>query len=133
MALIIMLARRSAHHRRLNRFFSRYFLAYLLVDFGHDLGVFLQVLLGGFAPLTNFAFLVIEPGARFANYAMNHSQVEHIPTGRNTFAVHNVEFGLAEWRGNLVLDHLYLSAVADHFLANFNLARAADVQAHAGV
>src|SRR5690606_39405000 len=59
--------------------------------------------------------------------------IEHASGDRDTFAVHDVEFGLAERRGDLVLDHLHTGADTDGVLAVLDRLDTADIHAHRGV
>src|SRR5690606_33871043 len=51
----------------------------------------------------------------------------------DALTIEDVELGLAEWWGHLVLDHLHFGPVAKHILSVLDLARAADVQSDGSI
>ncbi len=79
-----------------------------------------------------FAFETIT-GAGFGDNTSFEASVHHVGFIRNSFAVHNVEFGLAERRGDLVFDDFGFDAGADNLITLFNLGNAANVDADGGV
>jgi hypothetical protein len=56
-------------------------------------------------------------------------QVEQVAAAADALAEQDVELGLAEGRGQLVLDDLDAGAVADHHFADLDGADATDVEA----
>ena len=60
-------------------------------------------------------------------------EVERVALAGDAFAVEDVELGVAEGSGDLVLDDLDLGAGADDDVAFLDGADAADVDAHGGV
>src|SRR5579859_2853558 len=55
------------------------------------------------------------------------------PPSRDALAVHDIEFGDAEWRRDLIFDHAHLCAIARHLLPLLDRVDAADVQAHGSI
>src|SRR3974390_282213 len=108
-----------------------------LADFGlqllADIRVVLEELLGVFAALANAVALVAEPRTRLLHQVHVHRQVDEVAFMRDAFPVYDVELGLAEGRGGLVLHDLDLGAIADNLIALFDGADAANVDAHRGV
>src|SRR3974390_123459 len=108
-----------------------------LADFGlqllADVRVVLEELLGVFAALADAVALVAEPRTRLLHQVQVDRQVDEVAFMRDAFAVHDVELGLAERSGSLVLHDLYFSAIADDLIALFDGADTPDVDAHRGV
>src|SRR5262249_8356738 len=61
------------------------------------------------------------------------AQIDQVTLFRDAFAVHDVELGFTEGRGQLVLHHFDLCAIADHCLAFLYGSDAADIGADASV
>src|SRR5581483_9605558 len=99
------------------------------VDGDHQLGVVDQELLGVLLALTELLALVRVPGARLLHDAHVDAHVDDRALAADALAVHDVELGLLERRGDLVLDHLDARAVADHLDAVLDGLDAADVEA----
>src|SRR5712692_6985636 len=74
-----------------------------------------------------------EPGAALLHQAALAGEVEQFVWSGDAHAVEDVEFRLAEGRGELVLHHLHPRARADHLIAFLDRADAADVQAQRGI
>src|SRR4029077_21021270 len=78
-------------------------LANPLGDLDHDLGAVDQELLGVLPPLPELLALVGVPGTGLLHEAEVHADVERGALPADALAVHDVELGLPEWRGDLVL------------------------------
>src|SRR5438552_15570524 len=106
-------------------------------DFGFQLGgdvfVLFQKLLGIFAALPDALATIAEPSTGFFDDVVQHAQIEHVAGAGDAFAVHDVELGLAEGGGSLVLDDFNFGARTDHAVALFDGGDAADIHAHTGV
>src|SRR5665213_1133193 len=83
--------------------------------------------------LANALALVAVPGAGLVDNALLAAQVDDLALAGDADAVHDFELGLAERRGDLVLDHLHAGHVADHFFAILDRTDAPDVQAYRGI
>src|SRR5512147_191086 len=92
-------------------------LAQALFEPGGDFLVLLEERLGVFAPLAHPLAVVREPRAALLNEVAFHALIDQVPLARDPLAVHHVELGLAEGRGDLVLYHLRTGAAADDRLA----------------
>src|SRR5690606_27511777 len=57
-----------------------------------------------------------------------HAQIDDFALARNAGAVHDVEFGLLEWRRDFVFNYLDAGFVTHHFVALFNGADATNVE-----
>src|SRR6478672_7227665 len=79
--------------------------AYFRLDLLGDLGMFLQILARVVLALADTLLTVGVPRAGFLYDAMEHAELDDLAFTRDAFAVQNVEFGVAERRGDLVLDH----------------------------
>src|SRR5690606_22244990 len=88
---------------------------------------------GVFLALADALALVAVPGAGLVDDALGSPEVDDLALAGNARAIHDLELRLAEWRGDLVLDHLHAGLVAHHFFAVLDGADAADVEAHRGV
>ena len=87
-------------------------LADALVDLGHELGVLGQEVLDVLTALAELLTLVGEPGARLLDEAELHTDVEQRSLAADALAEGDVELGLLERRGALVLHDLDPGAVA---------------------
>jgi len=110
---------------------------HLLQDRGGDLrgelGLVAQRLLGGVAALADEVALVSDPGALLLEDLVLDAEIEDRAELRDALVVHDVELALGERRGDLVLHHLDLGAVAhDLALGGLDLVLAADVDADRG-
>ena len=88
-------------------------LAQGLLDAAGQSALALQIGLGVLAALAQALALIEEPGAGLLHELRLDAQVEQVALARDAVAVHHVELGLAERRGDLVLDDLDARAVAD--------------------
>src|SRR5688572_11940403 len=100
------------------------------LDLTRDVGVLFQVLARVVLALADAVLAVGVPRARFLDDAVEDAQLDDLAFARNAFAVEDVEFGVAERRRDLVLDHFRARLGPDHFLAFLDRAHAPDVDAH---
>src|SRR5580658_5564821 len=107
--------------------------AHLLLDLARDFRVLLQEYADIVLALPDTLTLVAVPGAGLVDDALLAAQFDDLALAGDAHAVHDLEFGRAERRGDLVLDHLHAGHVADHFLAILDGTDATDVQPHRGV
>src|SRR5688572_8671351 len=107
-----------------------HFRAQLEFDRFSGRGIRLEEGLRVLAALAEALAAVGEPRAGLLDDVALDGFVEQITFARNAFAVHDVELGLAEGRGHLVLDHLHARAAADDRIAILDGADAADVHAN---
>src|SRR6478736_6222803 len=109
----------------------------LLADLGLDLvgqiRVVAQEVLGVVAPLAETQIAVGVPGAALDDEFVLDAEVDELAVLRDPLAVVDVELGLAEGGGHLVLGHLHLHPRAGHLLAVLDGGDAPDVDAHRGV
>ena len=85
---------------------------------GHDLlrqflgngRVLLEKLLGVLAALAQTGTAVVDPGSTLLHQFLFDGQIEQVSFEADTAIIHQVEFGTAEGRSDLVLDHLRLDA-----------------------
>src|SRR5206468_9709139 len=103
------------------------------LDLRADVGVLLQEHPGVLTALADPLLAEREPGARLLHHALVDRVVQQLAFARDPLVVEDVELGLAKWRGDLVLHHLHLGAVADRALALLERGDAPDVHAHRGV
>src|SRR5690606_36740114 len=103
-------------------------LTYAVFDFEGHFGMFFEVFAGIVFTLAYTCTAVAEPGARLVDYACLHAQVDDFALARDTGTVHDVEFGLLERRGHLVLDNLDARFVADDFVALLDGTDTADIE-----
>src|SRR3546814_3971988 len=82
--------------------------------------------------LTDTWAAVAEPGTGLVYDTRLHAQIDDFALTRDAGTVHDVEFGLLEGRGHLVLDHLGAGFVAHDFVALLDGANAADIETHRG-
>ena len=64
---------------------------------------------------------------------MGETEIDEVAGPRDPFAIHDVELRRAEWRGDLVLDHLELGPAADRLLAFLDGADPPDVDPDRGI
>ena len=77
-------------------------------------------MLGGFPALSHAHVSPREPRTTLLTDAFDDGQVQQVAAPRNAFVEHDVELGLLEWRGDLVLDHLAAHVVANGLVAIFD-------------
>src|SRR5450759_976685 len=116
-------------HRQLRDAHAEDF-ADLAFDFGHEVGVVGEELLGIFTPLADADGPVREPRARLLDDLVLDPDVDQLAGLGDALAVTYIELRLAERCGAFVLDDFHFDARADDFLAFLDLVRAADVEAH---
>src|SRR5690606_33850738 len=105
----------------------------LLLDLDGELGVVPQEAASVFLALAELVPLVGEPGTGLAHDPVLHAEVDEPALPGDAPAVEDVELGLLERRGHLVLDDLGARAVADRLGALLEGLDAADVDTHRGV
>src|SRR6202142_4518968 len=98
-----------------------------------DVAVLAHELLRRLASVTQACLAVVEPRPGLADDVEGHADVQEAAVAGHAFAVHDVELGDAERRGDLVLDDLDADPAADGLRAVLDGLDAADVQAHRGV
>ena len=102
----------------------------LLGDLDHDLRVVGEEALGVLPALAELLALVGEPRPGLLDDAHVDGEVEHRTLAADALAVHDVELGLAERRGDLVLDDLHPGARPDDLATVLDALDPADVEAH---
>src|SRR5207249_7459364 len=100
-----------------------------LFDFLERLGVLARTRLRVFPSLAEPLAAIGEPRTAFLDDALFNGEVEQIALARDAFAVHHVEFGLAERRRHFVLHDLDARAAAHHGVAVLDAGDAANVHA----
>src|SRR5208283_1239282 len=108
-------------------------LAQLGVDAREDFLIFFQERAHVLAALADALSLEAVPGAALVDDAVQRGEVEGIALLGDSLAVEDVELGVAEGSGDLVLDDLDLGARADDDVSLLDRADAANVDAHGGV
>src|SRR6476620_2703985 len=103
--------------------------ANFLFDLARDTRVLLEKRLRVLASLTETLAAERKPRSAFFHDVSLSGLIDQVAFARDAFAVHDVEFGLAEGWGDFVLDHLHARAAADDGLAVFDRADAPDVDA----
>ena len=83
--------------------------------------------------LADFSTVVAVPSAGFFDDVVFHAQIDYFAFPAHAFAVENIEFGLAERRRNFVFNHFNFGFIAQNVVAFFDLAGAADIEAHGSV
>src|SRR5690606_35590884 len=78
----------------------------LLLDLSGEVRVVLEELAGVLLALAQLVSLVGEPGAGLADHAVLDAEVDQAALAGDALAVEDVELGLLEGRGHLVLDDL---------------------------
>src|SRR5699024_3923114 len=104
----------------------------LLLDLDSELRVVLEEPAGVLLALAELVALVGVPGAGLAHDAVLHPEVDQAALAGDAHAVDDVELGLLERRGHLVLHHLRAGAVADRVGALLEGLDAAHVDADGG-
>src|SRR5690349_14330052 len=102
-------------------------------DVARDFRMLLQEHAGIFLALANALALVAVPGAGLLDDVLRAAHVDDLAFARDALPVHDLEFGFAERRGNLVLDHFDAGLVADDLFAILDGADATDVETHRGI
>src|SRR5580704_4197954 len=105
---------------RLRRSTDVELLAEFTIHLGEDVAIFFQEVSRVFTPLADALAVVAIPGARLLDEVVRDSKIEHIAFAADALAIQNVELGLAEGSGHLVLHDLDLGAVAGHGISIFN-------------
>src|SRR5690606_8015023 len=105
----------------------------LLLDLGREIRVVLEELAGVLLALAELVPLVGEPGPGLADHAVLDTEVQQAALAGDALAVEDVELGLLEGRGQLVLHHLDAGAVAHGVAAGLERLDAADVHADRSV
>src|SRR5699024_1860921 len=103
------------------------------LDLDGQVGVVLEELAGGLLALPQLIPRVGEPLTGLPDHAVLDTEVQQTAYTGDAHAVEDVELGLLEGRGHLVLDDLDPGAVADRVGAGLEGLDAADVHAHGGV
>src|ERR1700727_1923243 len=85
-------------------------LAKFSIDAGEDFLVVLEEGANVFAALSDTLALVAVPSAALVDDVVQYREVEHVALARDAFAIKNVEFSIAEWSRDLVLDDLDFGA-----------------------
>src|SRR5689334_16110411 len=83
-------------------------------------GVVFQELAGVLAALPDPLTFITKPRTALFHEVLCDAEVDQVAFFGDPFPVDDVEFGLAEGRRDLILDHLHLGAVADHDVAIFD-------------
>src|SRR5690606_24329733 len=92
-----------------------------------------QQLLHGIAALAQLVAFVAEPATAFLHHTVFHAHVYQLAHFGNALAEDDIELGHAERRRHFVLHHFHFYAVADRFVAVFDLAHTADIQPYGSV
>src|SRR5690348_4946892 len=92
-------------------------LPYLSFDRRRDLGVLAQKVARVLAALADPLAVERVPGARLLDDALLRRDVDELAFLRDAGPVEDVELGLAERRGDLVLHDLHLGPAPDHLVA----------------
>ena len=98
------------------------------LDFLRQLRLALQILARIVLALADLVAVVGVPGTGLVDQFVLHAEFDDLALARRSFTVEDIEDGLAEWRGDLVLDDLDPRFVADDFVALLDAADAADVK-----
>src|SRR5690606_27633082 len=99
-----------------------------LLDLVGDVRVVLEEPPRVLLALAELVALVGVPGARLAQDSLIDAQVDERSLARDTVTVEDVELGLLERRGDLVLHDLHAGAVADRLAAVLQRLDAAHVE-----
>src|SRR5690606_32413664 len=98
-----------------------------------DRGKLLQVGSGVLLALADTLTTVAVPGTGLLDQSFSDTQLKQLALARYALAVEDLELGLLERRGQLVLDHLHAGFVADNRVAFLDPADAAYVQPYRGI
>src|SRR6185503_471499 len=85
------------------------------------------------AALPDAVAVIGQPRAGFFHEVAGDAEIDEFTHFGDAFAVHDIEFNLAERRRHFIFDDLDPRLVADGDLAFFNRTDAADVEADRGV
>src|SRR5476649_1405947 len=107
--------------------------AHLVFDFPRQLRTFFQEGARIILTLADTFAVIAVPGTRLLDDLRIRTQIEDLAFARRAFSVQDVEMRFLEWWRDLVLDDLDLGFVTDHFIARFDRAGAADIEAHGSV
>ena len=77
--------------------------------------------------MANSFTVVLNKGTSLIEDTILYSEIEYVTNLGNTFVIHNIKFGRAEWGGNLILHDLNLGAVTDDIFTIFNLTDTANI------
>src|SRR5262249_52483787 len=99
----------------------------LALDLLEQFLVVIEEDLGVFAALTELHVAVAEPGALLFDDVVFAGEVDHVGGAADAAVEHDVEHGLAEGRGDFVLNYAGLDLVAGHAVALLDRGDAADV------
>src|SRR5438270_1044074 len=102
-------------------------LAHLGINLRQCVLVIFEELARIFAPLADAFALVAEPRSRLLDKIVIHRNVKQIAFSRNTFAIKNVELGLAEGRRHLVLYDFHARPATGLDVAFLDRGNAADI------
>ena len=102
-------------------------------DFGHEDRIIAEEEFGVFPTLADTLVAIGVPGTGLLDDVGLGGQVHQERGVADAFVEHDVELGLAERRGDLVLDDLHPDVVADDCLSLLDRSDAADVQPQRGV
>ena len=100
---------------------------YLITEFR----IILEQILGGIAPLCQFAALIGEPRATLLHDTLFRAKVNQFAHLRYPLTSGDFKFGLAEWGCHLVFHHLYAHLVSYDILTILDRGDTTDVKAHA--
>src|SRR5438309_94937 len=85
----------------------------LFLDHLERRGIVFQELLDVFAPLTKPLAAERKPRPALLDDPPIDGHIQQVALARDAFAIHHVELRFAEWRRDLVLDHLHACWPAD--------------------
>ena len=85
-------------------------------------------MLGVLASLAQAKLSIIDPGAALFDDLVLNRQIEEIALAADAVVVHEIELGLLERRGHLVLDDTHLDARADRLFAVLDAGDLADIE-----
>ena len=104
-----------------------------MLDLICQLRVFLQVAPGVLFTLAELFAFVGVPGAGLLDDVLLDTEIDKAALAGDALAEEDVELGLPEWSGKLVLDHLDSNPVTHRVLAVLQGFNATDVQTNRGV
>src|SRR4029078_12009910 len=102
----------------------------LLLDIRQKRRVVLEVHLSILTALTDPLRTIAVPRSRLVDDTRFRRNVQHQRGMTDTFGIHNIEFGVLERRGTLILYNLHPDMRADHVLLLLDSGNSTDVQAH---
>src|SRR6266852_707617 len=95
--------------------------------------MFLQEQAGIVAPLAQPFAAKRNPSAGFFQDPLIDAKVDQIALAGNAFTIEDVEFGFAEWRGNLVLHDFGARTRTDDAIAFLDGLNAPNIEANRGI